>query len=182
MKGNRAAVAAVVVVILVIVGWWMFRRANPAAHVDLIAQFESATKKPAGSVSSIVDADLNGERKKAIATIPPTRFIWKVRVPEDGWLSVSVGVQPEAWTQEGDGIYFKAGVSDGRAYEDLFTQHLNPFVNKGDRRWIPVMVDLSAYSGEEVEVIFNTLSGPTGLSTDYRADMALWGAPEIVTR
>ena len=76
-----------------------------------------------------------------------------VTVPEDGWLWVSVGMRPEAWEKEGDGIKFLVGVSDGRAFEQLFAQHLNPFANHGDRKWIPVRVDLSTYAGEEVEII-----------------------------
>ncbi len=52
---------------------------------------------------------------------------------------VSLGMKPEAWTQEGNGVCFIVGVSDGRAFETLFTQHVNPFGNAADRRWIPVM-------------------------------------------
>ena len=74
------------------------------------------------------------------------------------------------------------GVSDGRAYEDLFTQTVNPFKNPSERRWIPVMVDLSAYAGQDTEIVFNTReSGPKD-APDARNDLPLWGAPEIVTR
>jgi len=107
----------------------------------------------------------------------------KVRVPDDGWLKVSLGVKPEAWTVEGNGVYFYAGVSDGKSFEQLFNQTLNPFANASERRWVPVTVDLSAYAGEEINVIFNTLaSGPGGAPTDDRGDMPLWGAPEVVRR
>ena len=103
-------------------------------------------------------------------------------MPDDGWLSVNVGLKPEAWTQEGDGVLFFVGVSDGRAFEQLFSQHVHPFANAGDRKWIPVMVDLSAYAGEDVDLIFNTRSGPAKKEGDVRADLALWGQPEIVQR
>ena len=73
-----------------------------------------------------------------------------------GGCECRVALKPEAWTQEGDGVRFMAGVSDGRASDELFVQDLNPFVNQSDRRWIPVMVDLSAYAGEEVDIILNT--------------------------
>jgi hypothetical protein len=45
-----------------------------------------------------------------------------------------------------------------------------------------VWVDVSAYGGEEVEVILNTRSGPAGKEGDIRNDLALWGSPEIVVR
>jgi hypothetical protein len=59
---------------------------------------------------------------------------------------------------------------------------VNPFGNKGDRRWIPVMLDLSSFTGEEVELIFNAYNSPEGKGSDPRGDHALWGAPEVVVR
>jgi hypothetical protein len=129
-----------------------------------------------------VDADLNGETRQAIFTLPESRIKFKVRIPDDGWLRVAVGMKPESWTQEGDGVLFRVGASDGRTYEALFQQHVNPFANPGDRKWIQVWVDLSAYAGEEIELIFNTNNSPEGRGDDDRADLALWGGPEIVTR
>ena len=95
---------------------------------------------------------------------------------------MALGLKPEAWDKEGNGVYFFVGVSDGRAYEDLFTQTVNPYKNPSERRWIPVMVDLSAYAGQDMEIVFNTReSGPKD-GPDARNDLPLWGAPEIVTR
>ncbi len=79
-------------------------------------------------------------------------------------------------------MLFRAGVSDGRVYEDLFTLHLNPFANPGERKWVPVMVDLSSYAGEDVDVILNTNDGPPGQEGDHRNDLALWAAPKVVIR
>ena len=183
MKGNRSLVIAVVIIVVLAAGWLLFRRSAPASTVRLVDRFEEAKKQPDANAFSVVDATLNGETKKAIAVAPlvGTRLTWRVAVPDDGWLSVNVGLKPEAWTQEGDGVRFLAGVSDGRAYEQLFSQHVHPFANSGDRKWIQVMVDLSAYAGEEIDLIFNTRSGEPEKG-DIRADMALWGQPEIVQR
>ena len=111
-----------------------------------------------------------------------SRLTFKSRIPDDGWLRVSVALKQEAWTQEGDGVRFMALVSDGRASDELFVQDVNPFVNATDRKWIPVMVDLSTYAGEEVDVILNTYGSPPGKGADLRNDLAVWGAPEIVVR
>lgn len=186
MKGNRAALTAIVVLAVIIAGWWLFDRTG-GGHVDFIEWFADAQKRPSAEVFSIVDATLGGVTKKAIAINPVagSRLTWKVHVPEDGWLWVSVGLRPEAWEKEGDGIKFMVGISDGRAFESLFEQHVNPFAMQGDRKWIDVRVDVSTYSGEEVDIIFNTYSsaqgqgGPTG---DQRNDLGLWGSPEIVVR
>ena len=127
---------------------------------------------------------INGETKKSIAVTPGmgSRLIFKTRIPDEGWLRVSVALKQEAWTLEGDGVRFLALVSDGRASDELFIQDVNPFANPTDRKWIPVMVDLSAYAGEEVDVILNTYGSAPGKPVDLRNDLAVWGAPEIVVR
>lgn len=179
MKMNRAVLTAVVIVLVAAAGWWVFRRGS-AERIDLLTQFDSAVKS--GGIYTVVDATLAGETKKAILAPPNGRLTFKVRVPEDGWLKVSLGLKPEAWEKEGNGVYFFAGVSDTRAFEKLFEQTLNPFKNPSERRWISVMVDLSAYAGEDMEVILNTRSSGGGQPPDDRNDLPLWGAPEIVRR
>jgi hypothetical protein len=179
MKSSRAVLTAVVIVLVVAAGWFVFRRGG-AERVDLLAQYEQAQKK--GGTFAVADATLAGETKRAISAPANGRIIFHVRVPEDGWLKVSLGVKPEAWTVEGNGVYFYAGVSDGRSFEKLFDQTLNPFANASERRWIPVTVDLSAYAGSEMDVIFNTVASGPGGPPDDRGDMPLWGAPEIVRR
>jgi hypothetical protein len=184
MKGNRAVLTAVVVLVVIIVGWWLFGRGGGAGRIDLIERFAAAEKRPPGDLFSLVDADLSGVTKKAIAIkpAPGTRLTWKTRIPDDGWLWVSVGMQREAWEKEGDGVKFMVGVSDGRAFEELFAQHLHPFANQADRKWFDVRVDLSTYAGEEVDLIFNTFASVPGAGHDERNDFALWGNPEIVVR
>jgi hypothetical protein len=182
MKGNRAAIAAVVVLVLVIAGWWLFKRNTGGESIDLLTTFPTAEKRPPSGPFEVIEVDLNGDKKRAIFTVPTSRIIWRMRIPDDAWLKVSLATKPESWDKEGDGVLFRVGVSDGRVFEDLFTQHVDPYTNKSDRRWIPVTVDLSASAGEEVEVIFNTGNNLPGKYPDVRNDTALWGAPEIFIR
>jgi hypothetical protein len=178
MKSSRAVLTAIVLILVVLGGWWVFHRRG-GDHVDLLAQFDQATKKPNAAAFQIVDATLAGETKKAIFAPPNGRIIFHVRIPDDGWLRLSLGMKPESWDKEGNGVYFNAGVSDGKSFEQLFTQTVNPFKNAAERRWIPVSVDLAAYAGEEVDVILNTVSSGPGLPPDERNDLPLWGAPII---
>ena len=184
MKGNRAIVTAVVVVLVLGLGYYLLRRSGSAGAIDLLARFDQATKAPASGSFPVVDATLGNETKKAIAPPggPGTRITWKIRVPDDGWLRVNLGLKPEAWQKPGDGVLFMVLVSDGKASDQLFTQHVDPFNNAADRRWIPVMVDLSAYGGEEVNLMFNTYASPPKVPGNMDNDMPLWGAPEIVIR
>jgi hypothetical protein len=184
MKANRTTLTVVVILVLLVVGWLLFRRDGGAQSIDLLAQFESAKKQPSAELFSLTEATLKGETKRAIAISPTTgtRLTYNVTVPDDGWLWVWMGLKPEAWEKPGDGVKFHVGVSDGRAYDQLYTQHVDPFNNESDRTWKPVKLDLSAYAGEQVSLIFNTNSSEPGKGDNQDNDLALWGAPEIVVR
>jgi hypothetical protein len=184
MKGNRTAIIAVIVIVVAIAGWWLFKRGSSAPAIDLVEQFPTAyQKRPNAEIYSVADVTLNGETKKSI-TVQPTpqaRLIYKIHVPDNGWFSTNVGLKQEAWTQDGDGVLFMVGVNAGGQWEELTKLQVNPKANQADRRWIPIWVDLSAYAGEDIELIMNMFAGPPG-STDLRADFGVWGAPAIVVR
>jgi hypothetical protein len=182
MKGNRAVITAIVVIALIAAGWWLFGRGGGHEAVNLIEQFPQAKKAPGHAKFEIIDVALAGESRKAIFAPAPTRVTWNVKVPDDAWLRVWVGMKPESWTAENDGTYFLVVISDGKQSEPLFTQHVHPFANQGDRKWIPVYVDLSAYAGEEMELHFNTRSGVEGKSQNFTNLLPLWGEPELVIR
>jgi hypothetical protein len=184
MKSNRSLLVVIAVVVVLIVGWWLYRRGGEGAGINLVAEFDSAQKRPNAGMFAVENVTINGETKQAIAVQPAagTRMIFKKKIPDDGWLRVHLGLKPEVWDKEGDGVRFMVLVSDGRASDELFTQDVNPFATPTDRKWIPVMVDLSAYAGEEVDIIFNTYASPPRKEGDMRNDLAVWGAPEIVVR
>ena len=179
MKNSRAVLTAVVILVVAAAGWFVFRRGG-GERIDLLAQFEQAKKD--GAPYAIEEVTLAGETKRAISAPSNGRITFHVRVPDDGWLRLSLGMKQETWDKEGNGVYFFAGVSDGRAFEQLFEQTLNPFANQSERRWIPVTVDLSAYAGEEMDIVLNTRSSAGSLPPDARNDLPLWGVPEIVRR
>jgi hypothetical protein len=182
MKGNRAVVMAVLAVVLLLAGWWLFMGGGVGPQpIDLIALLDGAEKRPPSTPFEVMDVELDGQTRRAIYAPPPTRITYKVKVPDDAWLRVAVGMKPESWNQPGDGALFFVGVSDGPNWEVLFSQHVNPFNNPGDRKWIPVWVDLSAYAGEQIDLIFNTRASQ-GQTEDSRNDHPLWGAPELVVR
>lgn len=182
MKANRAVIAAIVVLVLIAAGWWLFGRRGGGTSVDLLEEFARAKKQPAESQLQIVDATLNGETKRAIASDGPTRMTYRVRIPDDAWLRVDVGMKPEVWDKTNEGAYFFVIVSDGRTQDMLFSQHVHPFANPADRKWMPAFIDLSAYAGEEMDLIFNVRAGVGGKSGNYTNILALWGAPAIVIR
>ena len=185
MTGNRSLFIAVGVVAVLFLGWWLFSRGGGSGAISLVDRFDAAEKRPNPGVFTVGDVTIGGESRKSISVNPGvmgTRMIFKSRIPDDGWLRVYVALKQEAWTLEGDGVRFQAVVSDGRASDELFVQDVNPFLNQTDRKWITLMLDLSAYAGEEVDLVFNTYGSPPGKGVDLRNDLAVWGAPEIVVR
>ena len=88
-------------------------------------------------------------------------------------------MRPDSWPLSGDGAQFRVGVSEGRTYDEVLRQFVNP--KEGGQKWFSAHLDLSAYAGREVRIIFNTDPGPKG-GGDARNDLAVWGEPHIYSR
>lgn len=186
MKRSYLIVAAVLVALAL--GWWMWQRNQGAnVHFDMIAQFPVAEKRSSGQLEAnfgIQDVTIKGETHRVIYMHPTSRLTYKhVAVPEDGWLTVNFALKEDVWDKnEADGVVFRFGVSDGREYEELVNQHVDPAHNAGDRRWIPISVDLSAYAGQSVDLIFNTAASLPGKGDNNSWDWAVLADPSIVVR
>jgi hypothetical protein len=95
---------------------------------------------------------------------------------------VFIAVHENAWTQDGsDGVLFRFGVDDGH-YDELLNQLVDPRHNANDRGWLPVDIDLSAYAGQTVKLIFNTNTNLPGREVNSAFDQAIWGEPAIISR
>jgi hypothetical protein len=180
MMRYRWYLVGVVIGILGLAVWWA-KGAGPAVAIDLIDRLPQATQqRPSPEAFQVIDIALAGTTKRAIYAAEPSRVIWEEVVPDGGWLQVSLGVREEAWTREGSGVLFLMGISHGGRYEELVSLVVNPFANDADRQWLPLLLDLSPWAGQKVEVIFNTRIAHKDASAANH--LALWGAPAIVTR
>ena len=95
-------------------GWWLFRRGDSAARIDLIEQLATAEKRPADRTFPVSDVTINGETHKAIdATLRLGSRGSSASRRTPG--CVHVGLKPESFTAEGDGVLFFVVISDGRA-------------------------------------------------------------------
>lgn len=184
MKRTQIIALAAILLLLAAGIWYVRNGRSGNVAIDLVELFPSAetrsSQQPKEIAFAVKDESLAGETKRAIYMVPTSRLTYKrIDVPENGWLRVWLGVREEGWTQSTDGVLFRVGVSDGRTYDELLKQHVDPLHNTNDRRWIPVTIDLSAYAGQQVDLIFNTNSSLPGRGDDSRFDFALWGQPEI---
>jgi hypothetical protein len=151
-------------------------------EVDLLTQLDTAEKRTnveSGPQFAIETVTIDNVAKRAILARPHSRLIYAVTVPRDAWFEVAFAMKPETWDQAGDGAQFRVGVSDGRVYEELLRQYVNP--KRGDRRWFSARLDLSAYEGRQVKLILNTDPGPPE-GRDRDNDLAVWAEPRIYSK
>ena len=184
MKRSYLIVAAALVVLAA--GWWAYKRNRGAdVAIDLVGQFPSAEKRSNGQlelVFAVQDVAIKGDTRHCIYMHPTSRLTYKITVPRDGWFRAWLGIKEEAWDKQSDGVVFRIGVSDGREYDELVVQHVDPANNPGDRRWVPVTADLSAYAGQQVDLILNTNSSLPGHGDNPAWDFAVIGDPAIIVQ
>ncbi|MBA2302679.1 MAG: hypothetical protein H0W08_08600 [Acidobacteria bacterium] len=161
--------------------WRRLDHSTQGIAADFVQQFENASlRRPDPDVFAVRDVSISGLSKPSITVQQPSRIAWDLTVPGNAWVEAELALQEAAWTLAGDGVLFRIGISfDGR-YDELVTQVVNPFVLPDDRRWVPVVADLSPYAGRAVSLIFNTRPGLEGDNRDH--DLAVWGAPRVATR
>lgn len=180
MMKYRWYLVGAIVGLAVLGAWWM-SAGRPAVAIDLVDHLPNATQlRPSPETFQTTDIRLADETKRSIYASEPSRIIWEEVIPEHGWLSVSLAVREEAWTREGSGVLFLVGVSHQGRYEELVSLVVNPYSNAADRQWLPVLLDLSPWAGQRVELILNTRVAHAEASPANH--LAVWGAPAIVTR
>jgi len=170
------------VVVAAAAGYFWLRSGSERVAVDLVAQFPSAKdKRPKPESFAQSTVSLAGVSHPSIEVKEPSRIIWNVTLPEKAMLGVSLGLLEKAWTMDGDGVQFRIGVSTGGRYDELVSLVIDPFHNPNDRGWHDLMLDLSEYSGENVDVIFNTNSSLPP-NDNRNGDFPVWGAPRIIVQ
>jgi hypothetical protein len=172
-----ALVVAVGIVAIVLMRPW--RTPPEGVAIDLVDRFPDAEKRTLmpslHGAFNIEDVTIQGETRRSIFALPPSRIIWKVDVPTGAVLETFFAMRPDSWTVDGDGTTFRVGLSDGQRFQDFVKKWLDPYHRKEDRGWFPVRVDLAPWGGRRVEVIFNTEPNFNSVH-----DAAVWGAPRIV--
>ena len=190
---KKTHLAFLVAVILAAVGYYIWQRTAGGDHVvldvaDAFAQVpleNRRTNLPDKSLAYHVGPEtVAGQARKAIYMHPTSRLIFaKQTVPDNGRLRAWIAVKEEAWTQDGsDGVLFRFGVSDGRDYFELLNQHVDPRHQSSDRGWLAVDVDLSAYAGQQVDLVFNTNASLPKQGDNAAFDFAVWGDPAVIER
>lgn len=192
MKNPKIIAALAVVVVLVIAGsFWMMRRGSGEAGIDLTdpTLLQAAEKRIGADAAAdggvfweVQDVTIAGQTHRAVYAPPYSRLIYKIDVPRRAVLTVWFGIREDAWAKDCDGAQFRIGVSDGRTYEEYLREFINPKANDRDRRWFDATIDLSAYEGQQVQLIFNTDPGPPKSPNTAVADYTVWAEPKVTSR
>jgi len=102
--------------------------------------------------------DIGGVSLPTLQAHPPTCIRRSMTLPENASLSFSIAMHPSTYDAVGDGVQFSTEV-DGH---QVFRRYLDPKHKPEDRGWHEVEIDLSQWSGRDVEICFRTASGPSG--------------------
>jgi len=185
MKKSHLAFIAVVVVAAVAYYFWS-RRGGEAVAIDLVEAAQTAEFRPGekkAEMFKVGPQTIGGVTKPSVFTHAASRLIFKdVTIPDNGRFRAFIAINESAWTQEtSDGVLFRFAVNDGR-YDELLNQHVDPRHNANDRGWLPVDIDLSAYAGQKVKLIFNTNTNLPTREVNGAYDQSMWGEPAIISR
>lgn len=165
-------------------------RTRGYGHLSLFDRFPQAERRSASPTAfAREDIVIGDTRRRVIFAHPPSRLTYELRLPARARLVTAIALKPDAWSHPGDGVVFRVGIADERRYDALFARHVNPFAVPGDRRWIPVAIDLRAYSGWQWSLfyrpwertwrlVFSTDPGPPGTG-NLAWDWAVWADPSI---
>ncbi len=126
--------------------------------------------------------DILGQERDVLFVHPTTAgstaLVYPLKIEPRTTLRAELAMAPEAWTAEGDGVTFSVYVEDAAGMHLVYARYVDPKHHELDRRWIPMRIDLSSFSGARgvVRLILVTGSGPAG---DLRYDWAGWGEPRL---
>ncbi|MFQ5353410.1 MAG: sulfatase-like hydrolase/transferase [Thermodesulfobacteriota bacterium] len=91
-------------------------------------------------------------------------------------MDFGIGINEAAWIEPGDGVEFELLLRVDNEYKTLFKRYIDPKSIETDRRWFDESLDLSAFKGKAVEVLFKTSAGPRN---DPEFDWSGWSSPVI---
>jgi hypothetical protein len=152
---------------------------NFTNHLD---QAVRTSPIPDGESVGLAVWTIKGVSRRAFYVRPAfagaSRVAYSVRIERGAVLAFDVATVPDSWEQPGDGITFAIYAESDQGVQQLFSTYIDPKHDEADRCWHPYAIDLSAYAGQMLTLIFETSTGPAG---DHQHDLAGWGGVRLLT-
>jgi hypothetical protein len=133
------------VLVAIAIGWYAYnRKGGPANLIDLVEQFPAAEHRsnstPKEAAFEVGHTAIDGQEKRSILARPFARITYNGRGATRRVARGELRLRPDSWEVPGDGAQFRVGISEGKTYEELLRQYVNP--KRGDRRWFTARLDL----------------------------------------
>ncbi|TDI93222.1 MAG: hypothetical protein E2O76_17655 [Caldithrix sp.] len=121
---------------------------------------------------------INGEERTVLFEHPNSEVAFRdIVINKNTQLKFGIGIEERAWDKRGDGVFFEICLVDEKLRNTLlFLEYIDPKNHAEYRGWLDEQIDLSAFAGQKVILIFKTTSGPKG-NADF--DWAGWSNPEL---
>lgn len=184
------------------VGIYVNNEYDSRSHIyyDFIERLDDAIKEyhdESGETKGLVDDEILTPKAKRIIINNDSRYTMmqhpsfidsniiydNILIQKNMTLEFGIGIDPFVWNKS-DGVQFeisiKVNLKDKRKEEvKILSKYLNPKNDLKDRKWYYYDIDLSKYSGKNVDIYFVTRPGPRG---DARYDWAYWGNPKLIVK
>jgi len=120
---------------------------------------------------------INGEERTVLFEHPNSEVVFRdVAISKNTQLNFGIGIDDRVWDQKGDGVLFEIELVDRELRNLLFLEYIDPKNYLQDRKWFDEQIDLSAFAGQRVSLIFKTKGGPKSSTV---ADWAGWSSPQL---
>jgi hypothetical protein len=96
-------------------------------------------------------------------------------IPPDAILTYAIGIEPTAW-EASPPVQFVVTAEDGDRVSELARTRLDPARIPGDRRWVDLRLDLSAFTGSTIRLRFGTRLLP---DAPPAPSLPVWGDPTV---
>jgi len=158
-------------------------------HIEQPISYDFITKLPeaqgfdvGGTLVRKDEMVISGEYRDILFEHPFSQAIYRLTVPEKAALYFGLGMDPSVWSSDkGDGVqynlYVRKPEDPSRLYR-VFHSYIDPKNKTADQHWFDCAVDLSKYSGQSVDLIFEATAGP---DNDSRYDWGGWSMPVLVS-
>lgn len=152
----------------------------PTEHFFLLNFHEATVRTEVTEGVAIRSFEIGGDSRMVLYVHPPSEVGYNLTPRPGELLSFGVGLDPGTWSpQKGDGVTFEIRAEADGASSTLFSRYIDPKREPADRRWHDVHVDLSAYAGRPITLVFATTGGPRG-NIDF--DWAGFSDPTLAIR